>query len=489
MRWAYTRRLRRPVLIIASCLAFFAGVLFARAAELPDASWLWVCGVAVVFSLRKHNVVTLLLLVVLCFGVGWWRGSVYMQKLALHQTFHFQKVTIEGRAVDDAVYGKRSQLEFTIANIRVASDSTPLVGNMTIRGFGAAAVYRGDTVRATGTVYPTRGNNLASMSFATLEVVQRGTSKLDALRRDFVAGLQSSLPEPAASFAAGILIGQRTTLPEATDEQLRRAGLTHIIAVSGYNLTIIVLACRRLLAKRSVFQATSACVALIGLFLLMTGFSPPIVRAAVVSMLALGAWYFGRHIQSVVLLLTAAAITVLVNPLYLWGNVSWYLSFLAFFGVLVLAPLITKRYMGGKEPHALVGILVESLCASLLVVPYILHIFGEVSLVSLPANVLVIPFIPAAMLLALIAGLAGMWTAALAGWFAWPANMLITYMLDTAALLSRVPHAFITHIGFSGAYMWASYALISAWCLSLRLKSKQKYATITDKTEIAKEGA
>jgi competence protein ComEC len=488
MKSVLTRRLRRWVLVIASCLALFAGVLWARGFDLSSASWLWLVACGALFSLRRHNALTLLFLVVLFFGVGWWRGGEYMQKLAVHESLHYEKVVLVGKATEDGVYGKRYQLEFSMNSVEIIQPiRTPLVGSLTIRGFGEAAVYRGDIVQVSGKLYPTRGNNLGSISFAELTVLERDASWINALRRDFAAGMQSALPEPVASFGLGLLIGQRSTLPETTEDQLRYAGLTHIIAVSGYNLTIIVLACRRLLAKHSKFQATIACLALVGLFLLITGSSPPIVRAAVISALTIAAWYYGRNIKSVVLLLVAAALTIIANPLYLWGNVSWYLSFLAFFGVLVLAPLITKRFFGSKEPKVLSGIIIESACASVLVIPYILYIFGEISVVSLLANLLVIPFIPLAMLLALFAGLAGMAAPAIAGWIAWPAKLLLTYMLDIADVLSRVPHAFITHIGFPLWMMFASYATISFICVVLWSKVR-KNGMITDTKQVQKEG-
>ena len=260
--------------------------------------------------------------------------------------------------------------------------------------------------------------------------------------------------------ALGLLIGQRTTLPDATNQQLREVGLTHIIAVSGYNLTVIVMACRRLLAKHSKFQATAACVFLILLFLLITGTSPPIVRAGVISMLGIAAWYYGREIKPMVLLLVGAALTVAANPFYLWGNVSWYLSFLAFFGVLVLAPLVTKRIWGSKEPKMIGSLLVESMCATVLVTPYVLYVFGQTSLVGLAANMLVVPLIPLAMVLGLVAGLAGMLLPAVCGWFAWPARLLLTYMLDVANALSRVPYAFLQEIGFSFGAMLTAYGLL-----------------------------
>jgi len=467
------------VLVIGFCLALFAGIFFARRyPALSDFRWVLVCAVPAVACIRRHGYVALVCLVLAAFVLGWQRGSVYMQKLAVHESLHYQKVVLTGTATDDAVYGKRYQLEFALNNIEVMSPTrTPIIGNLTVRGFGEAAIYRGDRVQVSGKLYPTLGNNLGAISFGDLQVIERDSSVLNDLRRRFAAGMQSALPEPAASFALGLLIGQRTTLPDDVDEQLRHVGLTHIIAVSGYNLTVIVMACRRLLAKRSKFQATATCLALIAVFLLITGSSPPIVRASIISVLGIAAWYYGRDIKPIVLLLAGAAVTVIANPVYLWGNVSWYLSFLAFCGVLVLAPLITKRIFGSREPTMLLGIMIETICATVFVLPYVLYIFGETSLVSLPANLLVVPFIPLAMLLCLFAGLGGMLVPVIAGWLAWPATMLLTYMLDAAALLSKMPKSYVEGIGFSGQFLSAAYGTMGVLMLILWHKTRSVAAT------------
>jgi len=168
-----------------------------------------------------------------------------------------------------------------------------------------------------------------------------------------------------------------------------------------------------------------------------------------------------------------------------WGNVSWYLSFLAFFGVLVLSPVITRRLYGRREPGFVTAIVIETLCAEVMTLPYVLYIFGQMSTVNILANVLVAALIPPAMLLSLFAGLAGMLAPAWLGWIAWPAMMLMTYMLDVAALLSRVPHAFLEHIGFSLSMLLASYGIVAMLLLAMHAKNRQKYAIITDKTQPA----
>jgi competence protein ComEC len=290
--------------------------------------------------------------------------------------------------------------------------------------------------------------------------------------------MQSALPEPQASFGMGLLIGDKSTLPKTATDNLSAVGLTHIIAVSGYNLTIIVLAVRRLLRKRSKYQSTAMATILIGLFVLLTGSSASIVRAAIVSMLSIIAWYYGRKIRPLLLITFTAAITAFWNPLYIWSDAGWYLSFLAFYGVLVLAPLIHRRFFANK-PRGVLGLLIiESLCAQIMTAPYIIYTFKQLSLVALPANVLVVPLVPLAMMLSLIAGLGGMFVVSIAGWLAWPAKLVMTYMLDLAALFARIPHALLTRsLPISGLIVMYLAVLLVSVTLGHNVIRR---ATITD---------
>jgi len=268
---------------------------------------------------------------------------------------------------------------------------------------------------------------------------------INELRRKFSAGLQSVVPEPLGSFGLGILIGQRTTLPKDINDQLSTVGLTHIVAVSGYNLTIIVLAVHRLTRKRSKYQSTLLTLLLIGLFLVLAGSSASIVRAAIVSILSLWAWYYGRTFRPSVLILLAASLTAWWFPPYIWSDIGWYLSFLAFTGVLLVAPLVTQRFMGKREPKILAMVLIETLAAQVMTLPIILFIFGRLSIISVFANILIVPLVPLAMMLSFLAGLGGMLLPSLAGWVAWPTTLLMTYMLDIVRLLSALPHASINY--------------------------------------------
>jgi competence protein ComEC len=302
-----------------------------------------------------------------------------------------------------------------------------------------------------------RGSNQGRMAYAQLQRLSSGNSLIYDSTRRFNAGMQSALPEPMASFGLGLLIGQRATMPADITAALTAVGLVHIVAVSGYNLTIIVSGIGRL-RLGSKYQKLILSLALIAAFILVTGFSASIVRAAMVSVLSLWAWYYGRRIKPIVLITIAAAVTGLWSPFYVWGDLGWYLSFLAFFGVLVIAPIISARLFD-KPPKLLTMVLIETLSAEIMTLPLILMTFSQLSIIALIANALVVPLVPLAMLLAAVAGVAGAFVPQVAGWVALPARLLLTYMLDVVHVLSDIPSVLVRRsIGLG--YMLGFYAVV-----------------------------
>lgn len=479
LRKVIYNRWHRAWLVGGASLGFVLGAASSRWLQLHDLTVLAVLGLVVVVG-RRTGLVFAVGLIAIAFVGGCWRGTQYMDRLSIYQHLQKRTVVLTGVATGDSVYGAHSQLSFEVKNVYY--DGKFLDGKIQVSGFGVPMIYGGDTVRVQGKLLLSRGNDVARISFARLEVLKRGGSPVDDLRRRFAAGLQSAVPEPLASFGMGLLVGQRNTLPEGVTQQLQMVGLTHIIAVSGYNLTIIMRAAKMVFGKRSKYQYMVVSISFIVGFLMLAGASPSIVRASVVCGLSLTTWYYGRELRPIPLILLAAAITVLLNPPYAWNNISWTLSFLAFFGVLVIAPIVSRRLYKGREPPMLQSIVLESLAAEVMTIPYILMIFGQVSLVSTLANLLVAAFIPLAMLLCVVAGLAGMWLPAFAGWLSWPATLLLTYMLDVVALLSRIPHAFLQGIGYSNWMLLASYALVGlvGW---LAWKKVRENDTITDRNQ------
>lgn len=465
---------RRTTFIAVAMGAFLVGLGLARQFYLNgDAAGVIVSlvGLFWLVTLRRRGILNLLSMIILTLLLGVWRGSVYTHQLTIYQDLAKQTVVITGIADNDAVYADKSQLSFDITNIKMKDPlEQSIVGKMGIKGYGETMVYRGDTVQAEGKLYPTRGSKQAIVSFADISTIQVSTNKINSLRRGFSTGITSALPEPLASFGLGLLIGQRTTLPKNFTNQLSAVGLTHIVAVSGYNLTIILLAVNKLLGKRSKYQATLITICLIGLFLLMTGYSASIVRAAVVSSLSLAAWYYGRIFKPTVILFLSAVVTAGWYPIYIWSDLGWWLSFLAFAGILIAVPVVRQRFLKNKEPKVLTLILLETTAAQIFTLPLIMYIFGKVSIIALLANALIVPLVPIAMLSCFAAGLGGMLIPQLAGWVAWPAKLVLGYMVDLVQVFARLPHAYVGR-SVSLVNMIFMYIIIVALMVIWRLKS------------------
>lgn len=452
------------------CLSALAGIGLSRKISLEPQLILLIILIPLLLMIAKSRT-ALLGVIFLGLGLGLLRGGTYMHHLAEIQKYRAEKITVEATVLSDAVYGRGSQLEFTAGNLKVIEPiNETLKGKIRASGYGEPMIYRGDTVKITGKLYPTRGGYQARMSYSRLERVGLDNSPVHSFTRKFAAGIQSTLPEPMASFGLGILIGQRTTLPDELTEQLVLVGLVHIVAVSGYNLTILVRAAARLKLP-SKFQQMVLSVSLVIFFLLVTGFSASIVRAAVISLLGLWAWYYGRQIRPIVLILFAAALTGLINPFYVWSDLGWYLSFLAFFGVLIIAPMIARLL--SLPSKAMTMILIETLSAEIMTLPVIMMVFGQVSLVSILANALVVPLIPIAMLLTAIAAASGVLIAPFAGWLAWPATMLLTYILDIVQLLAGLPFA-LKRYSINVFMMIILYAFVLILIITFHRKLKNK---------------
>lgn len=477
MKWLISRCYRLTTLWLFLFVGILAGFGVAYFKAFPSVPILAALPAALL--LKKRNFAALIVICLLGMVLGWYRGAVYMHRLAQVYRLQHTEVALVATVSNDAVYSKTKQLTFD-AHELVLSNGQRLTGQIQVSGFGANAIFEGDVVYIEGKLMPGYGAYQGKLSFAKITVVERHPSLITVIKRKFIAGTQSALPEPLAPFVMGLLVGQRATLPEQIKDDLKKVGLTHIIAVSGANLTIILRASQKLLGKRSKRISTGLTVGLILVFLILSGASASIVRAAIVSMLSIAAGYYGRSFKPLNLITFAAVITAWANPVYIWSDLSWYLSFLAFIGVMILSPLVQARWPRKWHENVVGGVALESLCAEIMTLPFVLHIFGQMSRVGLVANVLVVAFIPLAMLFGAIAGLAGMLMASIAGWFAWPATLLLNYMLDTAHILANLPDIFVENIGLSLMQMLVLYACIGAFIATLWFKNDGKSAIITD---------
>lgn len=434
--WAY--RPKRNVYVASILTGCCAGLFFGRQVTLTS-SFILFSAITCVIAFKKRGWYLVFASLLVGLSLGLWRSSSFVEDVGRYGAYFGKTVVLEGRVSDDPGYNDLKLIEFHVSDVRLESEELP--GRVRVRSQNAYSVKRGDNVKVSGTLRQTLGTSRqGSISYGQVIVTQENKSFVEKTRRKFFASVFSSLPEPQASLGLGYLAGVRAALPLKFADALSVVGLTHIVAVSGYNLTILVQFVKRLFEKRSAFQTVFFSSLLLAGFILVTGWSPSITRAALIAGFSLAAWYYGRRFQPLVLILLGAAVTAFINPLYIWGDVGWYLSFLAFTGVLVVAPMFLY-FIGGIGKNFFVKILAETLSAQLMTAPYILAIFGNVSVISPLANILVVPFIPFAMLAVFAAGLAGLISASLGLWVAIPARAIMTVTVWIVEKLAKIPWA------------------------------------------------
>jgi competence protein ComEC len=461
----------RPIhiswLIAIGCLAFVVGTWAALYFTL-NYWWLVLIGLAcVAVALWKKRIYVIPILVIGGGFLGLWHGSTSHEELKIYEPLIGAQVTIIGMVREDPVLNDKNKLVLQLSKIIIAGHELP--GSMWMSIAPKEEIKRGDEVTLEGKMMPGFGTFAAILYNARVVGLNHPQpGDVGRVVRDWFADkVRLAIPEPQASLGIGFLTGQKSALPGDLAEALQIAGLSHIVVASGYNLTILVRLSRRLFMRISKFAAAAGSAMMIASFVAMTGMSPSMTRAGLVSGLSLLAWYYGRGFHPFVLLPFAAAITVAVQPSYVWGDMGWQLSFSAFAAVMIVTPLLQRFFFGDSEPSTVRQVLGETVGAHLVTLPIVALAFGVISNVAIPANLLIVPFVPIAMLLTFISGLAGIIAPGGAELVGMPASWLLGYMTHIAEFLAELPWA-QTEIEIQWWVVPAYYAVMVAACIYMQ---------------------
>lgn len=467
--WQFQRKIHASWLIAAASIGIVIGAaLVPHVEQTAFGSYLWFLVAislgAIVFWKRSIYLVPVIIFAGLLLGL--WRGSILESQLVVYDSIVGNQTELSGTVGDDPDVGKRGEMLLRLNNVVVKNHF--IAGKVWISLDRGGDIKRGDTVTVDGRASEGFGNFSVAMYKAKIVTVKRPQPG-DVARqaRDWFADeVRKGIAEPQASLGLGYLLGQRRALPPELDQALVITGLTHVVVASGYNLTILVRLARRLFVKISKYLATLSASAMIVGFMAVTGASPSMSRAGLVAGLSLAAWYYGRRFHPLVLLPFAAAVTVLVDPSYAWNDLGWQLSFAAFAGVMILAPLLQRYFYGDKNPGTIRQILGETISASIMTLPILILAFGQFSNVAIITNLLVLPLVPLAMLLSFIAGVGGLILPGIATIIGAPAQWLLTYMTTVVEYFAGLSWAQTT-LEIQAWTVWLAYVVIVAVCVYL----------------------
>lgn len=201
---------------------------------------------------------------------------------------------------------------------------------------------------------------------------------------------------PESGFLAGLLLGGDGRLDKQTQENFRRAGVTHLVAVSGYNITLLGTFLMWLAFSLGFWRQQAFWLAVAGIVFFVFSIGTPIsaLRAAIMGILVLLAVKGGRLANSLRILILTGALMLWFSPLILFYDSGFQLSFLATFSLITLYSSWSKKFKIEKDFLELKSILLTTISAQLGVLGILIFSFKKVSLISLLANFLILPLIP-----------------------------------------------------------------------------------------------
>ncbi|MFH1454924.1 MAG: ComEC/Rec2 family competence protein [bacterium] len=317
------------------------------------------------------------------------------------------------------------------------------------------------------------------MDFAKVEFISGGhgniiKSILFQIKNSFTDNINKTISEPESSLLSGILLGAKSSIDKNTTDIFRKAGLSHIVALSGYNITVVADGIMK------VFSFLPSTVGFLGgifgiiLFVVMAGASSTAVRAGVMALIVILAQVTRRNYQAGRALIVAGLIMVIINPKILIFDISFELSFLATIAIIYVSPILKNKFIFITEKFGLRDIISGTISAQILVLPLILYKMGLLSLVALPANILVLAFIPATMLFGFITGVLGFIWLPLSLPFAWISWTILAYIITVSEFFANLPFSSVNISWFSAGVMTFCYIMIAIWIyLEARLPSEK----------------
>lgn len=505
------------------CLAFILGVFIQSLLNFPRQFWLGILILGImltaIFWRRQSKIVVAGFCIILLVGGAWRYLATSEKDNSVRQFNDKGKIVLTG-VISEEPDVRSDNVKYKVAVIEgrpFDSSSTALgvaqgikyLGNILIVAKKYPMYQYGDKLEIAGRLvtpkssedfdyqkYLAKDDIYSIMYYPEIRILasRQGNwlmEKLLWVKNQFKNSISTVLIEPQGAFLGGLLLGEKRGLPTNLSDAFSRTGTTHIIALSGFNITIIAVALMGLfnffMVRRQVSFGLS--VGVIILFVLMTGAAASVVRAAVMGILVLLAQQVGRLYQIRNALVLAGAIMVYLNPRVLVWDLGFQLSFAATLGLIYILPILQawlesgndeKDFVTNRPPKktpvdkflgAIKLILATTLAAQIAVLPLLVVNFGQLSLIAPLANILVLPAIPLTMLAGFVSALAGLLFLPLGQILGWVAWLFLTYEIKIIELLARLP---LAAVNFKWSWLGGGIYYVILFWLVWRFNKKQK---------------
>ncbi len=327
-----------------------------------------------------------------------------------------------------------------------------------------------DYLRKDGIFYTIHNPDIKILSSGHGNPIKRW---LFSWRERFDTAIDTAIPSPESTVIGGIIIGERYAFSEQLRQIFMDTGTIHIVTIGGYHVTLVAEWIMKIFSFLPRFAGWGAGIVSIFLYVIVTGGAETSIRAGIMAALAIFATATGRTYASGRALVLAAIVMICINPFVLVYDISFDLSFMATIAIIFLSPRL-EPYLEWIPWKWLRGIVTVTVSMYAFALPFVLYRIGNLSLVSLPANMAIVPLMPATMIAGFITGFAGLISPMLAVIPGKIAYTLLYYQIGAVALLARLPFAAVAIQNFSLPIVIAIYACFG--CIFLKGDSKARKA-------------
>ena len=363
------------------------------------------CMVGMIFLLKQQKVLAVLLFFVLLLiglirvnsslkpsGLEKWWGSVRKfqgEVVRVQQTQDWMKIWVRPESVRrDVLLFATKNLDVEVGSVVEVEGKVEKPENFSDFNYQGYLLAQGvEAVSFRSRVYILERPRLLNFK-----------AQLARINRSATGRIQKLISGDSGVLVSGMLLGG-TGGSQRLTQILQSTGLSHIVAVSGYNVTILLIGCWwlvRMLGRKQTLLFTTC---LVVLFVFLTGGGASVLRAGVMGVVVISAKFFERRLNVGRVIIYTVGIMLFVNPLMLFWDVGFQLSVLATVGVVYGTPGVVKLLGKLWLPRKIVEVLATSLAAIVMTLPLIAYTFGQVSSVAVLSNLIVVPLVPIIMLL------------------------------------------------------------------------------------------
>lgn len=466
-------------IFLCFCLAFVGGIALSSFIFMPQlfSLGLLIAGLFLISVFRQQKKAVVLGFCVLFLVLGIWRN---------HQ------------AESKIVYPKEGNIEF-VGIVAKESDIRPksiklIVGNVLVTTGRYPEYQYGDKLKIKGSLktppifndfnyrdYLKKDGITAVMDFPKIELLGSGfgnpiIKNLLSFKYKFRETARTFISPPQEGLLEALAFGQESNISKEWKDKLNLTGTRHIAAVSGMNITIISSIIFSFILGLGLRKNTAfyLAVGLLFLYILIIGAPASAVRAFIMASIWLLAEKSGRPSSGSRAVFFAAAFMLALNPLLLTKDIGFQLSFLAIFGLIYLQPSFSHwlKFLPSPKIFPLKTTFSATISAQVFTFPILIYNFGYISLISLVANVLIVPFLAPITILIFIFGISGIIFQPLGFILSLPVWLSLTYIIKIIDWFSRLPFASLAVENLRWIWLIPAYLILG--CISLLLNKRKR---------------